>query len=334
MPKKSESIAILRARLEDALQSGKCDELPVDLGEEEERLNKQFLESNAAERNRRHLEAEAERNRRYLEAGRTEEAKAAKDPGLFLRDKFLSGDGNERLCVLKLDRVDRARVHEAAGILGLFTVSADAPDGGRWIVAGKDRAQVSSEMLRIRADTAEVKAQEKASKRLKIEQLHERFLAADASNVASHGNAAELVGQWHILCEYIETQWSEGGPLSLSIFQKSGKLRANFDFRVIEGVMKLNEQTPAGNIVNKKLQFRWRGSETGEGEILFMDDRQKGYIVLEGKGKLSGRIKGDLLDDKCFFTGVKMNNKPAKTDAEWDEYDFSAHERARIGRWH
>ncbi|KAI5076643.1 hypothetical protein GOP47_0008708 [Adiantum capillus-veneris] len=248
VPKKSETIAALRARLEAAVLGGGCDKPPSDqLVEKEARLNQAFLHANAKRRRERLLES----------GGTEEEAMAMENPRLFLQQKFLNvtssseGDGskggdNAHVCMLKrLDNGDRAAVHNAASSLGLHTVSTDAPGGGygkRWLLVGRDRAAVWSEKHKIDAQTEALREQERAAKRRKLEEEHAQYVLGKSNAAfrvskyaAEEGSSggkvpkdddpyANVKGKWHITCEEIDKQWPGSQPLSLYVYQENDRL--------------------------------------------------------------------------------------------------------------
>ncbi|KAJ4320376.1 hypothetical protein N0V84_005870 [Fusarium piperis] len=86
--------------------------------------------------------------------------------------------------------------------------------------------------------------------------------------------------------------------------------------------------------LTRRVYYRLRGRETGEGEIL--PDPESGHL--------------DFLSDNCIsfvglayyfpyadknveFRGYKVSDVPKKRAAEWDEFSFGAYECARRGRW-
>ncbi|PVH75616.1 hypothetical protein DL98DRAFT_518538 [Cadophora sp. DSE1049] len=84
--------------------------------------------------------------------------------------------------------------------------------------------------------------------------------------------------------------------------------------------------------------YRYRGEETGEGEIELGSDSELYSITFCGpKGQtLKGAIGGSAFGE-CTFTGVKVGsdgNEHLDIREEWANRNASAHENARIGRWH
>ncbi|MCJ1353215.1 MAG: hypothetical protein MMC33_003200 [Icmadophila ericetorum] len=88
-----------------------------------------------------------------------------------------------------------------------------------------------------------------------------------------------------------------------------------------------------------KWSFRWRGEETGEGEITLGSDEELCQIKFGGPGgtELSGAIHTPVAGS-CDFKGWKIGpvgSRPTiSAEAEWEQRDESAHEYARKARWH
>jgi hypothetical protein len=83
--------------------------------------------------------------------------------------------------------------------------------------------------------------------------------------------------------------------------------------------------------------YRWRGEETGEGEISLYSEKRLFKMRFHGPKveKLEGTFGGDFLED-CTFVGVKVGVKcedDINIAEEWAERNEDAHESARVGRW-
>lgn len=87
-----------------------------------------------------------------------------------------------------------------------------------------------------------------------------------------------------------------------------------------------------------KWDYRWRGEETGEGEIALYSDEKLCSITFGGSGgtKLFGIFESDLTP-KIEFTGLKIGKGATRTrkdiDEEWSSRNERAHKRAEVGRW-
>jgi hypothetical protein len=88
---------------------------------------------------------------------------------------------------------------------------------------------------------------------------------------------------------------------------------------------------------NQEFEFRWRGQETGEGEIQLYSDEKLCTLDFSSANALEGIFKSDLTDD-IEFRGVKRDGGGPKRrldiDYAWHERNEDAYERARVGRWH
>jgi len=83
--------------------------------------------------------------------------------------------------------------------------------------------------------------------------------------------------------------------------------------------------------------YRWRGEETGEGEIQLYSDEKLCSITFSGVGgsKLKGTFDSGLTD-RIEFTGLKTGTEASGGDPDraWSSMNESAYESARVGRWH
>ncbi|CAD6439737.1 f3264f75-1397-40cf-9e4f-c25dccdfe720 [Sclerotinia trifoliorum] len=84
-------------------------------------------------------------------------------------------------------------------------------------------------------------------------------------------------------------------------------------------------------------QYRWRGEETGEGEIQLGSDKTLESITFNDKEKsLSGTFTCDFAG-KCTFTGLKVMYRPQESridpEVEWADRSEAAYEDARQARW-
>lgn len=84
-------------------------------------------------------------------------------------------------------------------------------------------------------------------------------------------------------------------------------------------------------------RYRWRGSETGEGEIQLGSDRFVQSITFTDKGnKLFGTFRCNYTGE-CRFTGVKVSSSAidgrVDPEAQWTNHGEAAHEYAMKSRW-
>ncbi|TGO30982.1 hypothetical protein BPAE_0002g00740 [Botrytis paeoniae] len=83
--------------------------------------------------------------------------------------------------------------------------------------------------------------------------------------------------------------------------------------------------------------YRWRGEETGEGEIQLGSDKRLESITFDDKNKsLSGTFTCDFAG-KCEFTGLKVNHRPQDSridpESQWESRSEAAYEEALQTRW-
>ena len=82
--------------------------------------------------------------------------------------------------------------------------------------------------------------------------------------------------------------------------------------------------------------YRWRGQETGEGEIQLYSEEKLYPITFSGVGgtKLKGIFDSDLVG-RIEFTGLKTGiaSSGGDPDSAWNGMNGRAYESARVGRW-
>ena len=92
---------------------------------------------------------------------------------------------------------------------------------------------------------------------------------------------------------------------------------------------------------SREFNFRWRGEETGEGEIQLDSDKELCSLTFESPHALTGAFISDLTGE-VEFKGFKQEPKEPRRRREigvsdpstaWRERNGAAYERARRGRW-
>lgn len=107
-----------------------------------------------------------------------------------------------------------------------------------------------------------------------------------------------------------------------------------------------NKSLPSSSA--REFTFRWRGEETGEGQIQLYSDTKLCSMTFEGSNALSGVFKSDLTRD-VEFKGIRKGSKTRterrrpqeKREAAdwldpsdaWRSRNGAAYESARVGRW-
>ena len=91
------------------------------------------------------------------------------------------------------------------------------------------------------------------------------------------------------------------------------------------------------SLKSPRWNFRWRGKETGEGEIQFSSKEYLCSITFHGVGgtKLTRIFESDLIR-QAKFTGLKIGYSPpnrSNPSHGWESRGESAYEFARVSRW-
>ena len=83
--------------------------------------------------------------------------------------------------------------------------------------------------------------------------------------------------------------------------------------------------------------LRWRGRETGEGEIqLDHDNHNTGHLDFTNStySKFEGVASFDLVGEAVPFTGYKVSGVGGPVTRTWEEFSEKAYEYERVARWH
>jgi len=100
----------------------------------------------------------------------------------------------------------------------------------------------------------------------------------------------------------------EDGALKFTFLSSLGSshLWGSFDIGDIRGVIRSLDPPPGA--VGDKINFVWRGRETGEGEMLRDDDRCRGIVVFLGDAGIQGSMVTDAVFEQFSFFGKLKNN--------------------------
>ncbi|QQK40645.1 DNA-repair protein, UmuC-like, N-terminal [Penicillium digitatum] len=145
-----------------------------------------------------------------------------------------------------------------------------------------------------------------------------------------------LNGTYKVHSFDIEDNWPHAMPsdgITLSLRLNGKEIWGTYEFGMFEGVLWMPERPMKPSF--DKVPFKWRGRETGEGEMSFADD-QEGWIEFLGDGDIIGMISccGDL-----HFRGQRIDNcvrTASDLRDEWDGYneeEYGRESRARWGGW-
>lgn len=121
---------------------------------------------------------------------------------------------------------------------------------------------------------------------------------------------------------------------------------ARFYFGVVEGIMRIYPSSttlssPAWTTVknNPRFQFRWRGRETGEGEIQLeaLEYNPRSIIFSDSGLKVEGEFDCPYISGVLHFTGTKTPHGRGQTLSsamEWRELNEETWNGERRSRWH
>ncbi|KZP03121.1 hypothetical protein FIBSPDRAFT_879729, partial [Athelia psychrophila] len=121
--------------------------------------------------------------------------------------------------------------------------------------------------------------------------------------------AWDVFGIWIIDCPCAQQEWGDGGrdgcqlTIAFEPVKTGFRMWASFDFVVFKGVFRFGK--PGDSAVSKvrpssgnsRWDFRWRGSETGEGQLQIAFKHQRGRIVFDKSDgtKLTGVFEGGFI---------------------------------------
>ncbi|CAG7993854.1 unnamed protein product [Penicillium nalgiovense] len=142
-----------------------------------------------------------------------------------------------------------------------------------------------------------------------------------------------LNGTYQVRSSHIEYSWPHAMPsegITLSLRLNGNEIWGAYEFGAFEGVLWMPDRPMRASF--DRVPFKWRGRETGEGEMSFEDD-QEGWIEFLGDGDIVGMINccGEL-----HFRGQRIDSfvrTASDLRDEWDGYNEEQYEQERRGRW-
>ncbi|KAJ4268981.1 hypothetical protein NW762_003052 [Fusarium torreyae] len=91
----------------------------------------------------------------------------------------------------------------------------------------------------------------------------------------------------------------------------------------------------AGPSLSRRVFYRMRGRETGEGEIFSTPEPGQIDFLNDGCTKFSGLVYHfPYVSDNVEFSGYKISDSPKGKAEDWNDYSEAAYEYARGERWH
>ncbi|CAI7657337.1 unnamed protein product [Penicillium glandicola] len=145
-----------------------------------------------------------------------------------------------------------------------------------------------------------------------------------------------LNGTYQVRSPDIEDKWPHAMPsegITLSLRLNGREIWGTYEFGMFEGVLWMPERPMKPSF--ERFPFKWRGRETGEGEMSFADD-QEGWIEFLGDGDIVGMIS---CCEDLHFRGQRIDSSVRTASDlrnEWDGYneeEYGRESRARWGRW-
>ncbi|CAG7955087.1 unnamed protein product [Penicillium nalgiovense] len=142
-----------------------------------------------------------------------------------------------------------------------------------------------------------------------------------------------LNGTYQVRSSHIEYSWPHAMPsegITLSLRLNGNEIWGAYEFGAFEGVLWMPDRPMRASF--DRVPFKWRGRETGEGEMSFEDD-QEDWIEFLGDGDIVGMINccGEL-----HFRGQRIDSfvrTASDLRDEWDGYNEEQYEQERRGRW-
>jgi hypothetical protein len=157
---------------------------------------------------------------------------------------------------------------------------------------------------------------------------------------------------FEVTVPYLEQEWPDyvshdGFYLELCSSSTRSHLWGSFDFGMVSGVFRTDVPPPAGispgSNASFTTSFKWRGSEQGEGQLIFGDGNTGTLTFSNGGSRIKGVISGSFLGkDQAKFTGTAgpsigiRESSIKEWKAEWrgiNQDAYNAANRARWGGW-
>ncbi|KAK4548251.1 hypothetical protein LTR36_010121 [Oleoguttula mirabilis] len=125
-------------------------------------------------------------------------------------------------------------------------------------------------------------------------------------------------------------------PTSSADTASEARYSATFNLGVVEGIMRITGVPANDKQHSCSMAYRWRGRETGEGEIqLGSDQRSYDLTFTEYGTRLEGVFGGCV--ERTGFTGMKVRaggNQQGSSAGMWGGFSGASYEAERVGRWH
>ena len=157
----------------------------------------------------------------------------------------------------------------------------------------------------------------------KMNRLHRQLLESPS------GPGDDIFGTWQFDCKEVcesycsDDIWSDSEAIWGIHRPQAGELClwVSMDHIVVEGVLCLEWKDPK-NWKGSKLNFVWRGRETGESDIQCDDAWNNGHIIFTSPYECSGIMNCEFGDEPWEFTGKKISIKMPKKRANTLKREF------------
>jgi hypothetical protein len=237
------------------------------------------------------------------------------DVDLFLAKYFLDENGQpDRSKTPKplpfLDFRDQWSLHTAAEkVPGLHTCSGGTDGDARVWVIGWDRNNVRSVAHEI---DAEQRAEDMDRAKAECEKKQRHVARRGKAEASRAFKPADAVGAYVVECKSISEEWDNANDLTMNISQGTGPivLQAEFDFSVLEGVMRLGFDPTLLSICSSSED---EGEDSGEEYNRDSDDE---VIVTGTKRKAVGQSAKQAVSKKAKGGGPSAAH-PRRLYLQW-----------------
>lgn len=186
----------------------------------------------------------------------------------------------------------------------------------------QEKATGFRDLMKEKSDAA------RASQLANMNRLHSALLASPS------GPGDTIYGTWQIDCPEITEQWCHNNDCQKREmiwkihppFYCEEYIWVGFEQIVCEGVIRIDRDLLSTRWKRKKMNFTWRGRETGEMEIQCDDSMNTGYITFTSEHECQGMF-GCQFGGPWAFTGKKISLKLSGKKITGLSQEFKKYER-------
>jgi len=138
-------------------------------------------------------------------------------------------------------------------------------------------------------------------------------------------------GFYTVTCPYVTGQWG-CRDLNIIVCCDTQHVWCAYDFEAFIGIFLLDHRPVQASA--EQIPVRWRGRETGEGEMT-TGNTNRGWISFLGGGRIEGclEIMGDFEFEGYKVEGAGPMRSARSEREEWESYNEEAYEYERVNRW-